>query len=63
MCIRENVVLSAYVIINSDDTKNLTNFFDDHHHDFSLPLTGEEEEVEVYNYDEINVDVTDIEDV
>ena len=64
MCIRENVVLPANVIINSDDTKNLTNYFeDDHEHDFSIsiqcqPLTGEEVEEELYNYDEIRADVT-----
>ena len=71
MCIRENVVLSAYVIINSDDNKNLTNFFDDDeddHHDFSIsvqcePLAGEEEEEEVYNYEEINVDVIEMDNV
>ena len=64
MCITEKVVLPAYVIIGSDDTKNLTNFFDDNRdHDFSIPiqcqpLTGEEEEEELYNYDEIHADVT-----
>ena len=68
MCIRENVVLPAYVIINSDDTKNVTNFFVDDDHDFSIsiqcePLTGEEEEEEVYNYEEINVDVIEIDNV
>ena len=71
MCIRENVVLPAYVIINSDETKNLTNFFDDaedDHHDFSIsvqcePLAGEEEEEEVYNYEEINVDVSGMDNV
>ena len=68
MCIRENVVLPACAIINSDDTKNLTNFFDDDDHDFSMsiqcePLTGEEEEEEVYNYEEINVDVTEMDNM
>ena len=64
MCITEKVVLPAYVIIGSDDTENLTNFFDDNRdHDFSIPiqcqpLTGEEEEEELYNYDEIHADVT-----
>ena len=69
MCIRDNFVLPAYVSINSDGTKNLTNFFDDDHHDdFSIsiqcePLTGEEEEEEVYNCDGISVDVTEMDNV
>ena len=64
-------MLPAYVIINSDDNKNLTNFFnddEDDHHDFSIsvqcePLAGEEEEEEAYNYEEINVDVTEMDNV